>query len=339
MWRRPLLEVVKVGGSNIMPGLAGLWLEVKTTDNAGQESDKATILCVGPPSRIALPKRGDEYDIFMGWKDEGKVLQGRFSFQKANARGEPEQGERVSLDFRAADFVDKLKGSGRKHYDDPTFGDLVKKEAEAAGLAAEVDPDLAKMKLGYRLRWDQSPIDFLTEIGEELGATVKPAGGKLVAMKRGGGKSGGGRELEPILIQKRGGFGYDIEIEPRPEVGNVAAAWHDEKTGRRKLVKKQTGRDGPYFIIPHPFRSEIEAREAAEANAYERGHNSGSGHFDSPGLPRARAEAPVIASGYGKPIDGRWKAETVEKTITSGGGFTTSVTVGAGDDKKGQKGK
>jgi hypothetical protein len=340
MWRRPLLEVRKGGGgANILSGLAGLWLEVKTTDNAGQTSDKATILCVGPPSRVALPKRGDEYEILMGWEDEGLVLQGRFSFQKANASGTPGQGERVSLDFRAADYVDKLKGSGREHYDDKTFGDLMKSEAKKAGLEAVVDPELAKVKLGYRLRWDQSPIDFLTELGEEVGATVKPAGGKLVAMKRGGGKSGGGSELDPIIIKKRRGFGYDIEIEPRPEMGHIAAAWHDEKSGRRKLAKFETGRQGPYFVMPHPFRSEIEAREAAEALSYERGQNSGSGHFESPGLPHARAEAKVIASGYGTGIDGEWKAETVEKVVTSRGGFTTTVNVKAGKEKKGEKGK
>jgi len=340
MWRRPLLRVATGGGLDLMGKLKGVWLEVKVTDNAGQESDTATILCLGPPSRFPIPKRGDEFDIYMGWADEGLVHQGRYSFQKANGRGDPEGGERVSLDFKAADFVDKLKASGRQDYDEnTTFGDLMRKEAKRAGLPAVVDPALDKVKLGYRLRWDQSPIDFLNEVADDVGATVKPAGGKLVAMKRGGGTTGSGQALSPILIRRRRGFGYDIDIEPRPEAGSVAASYQDSKTGRRKLTKVKTGRDGPIVVLPHPFRSEIEAREASQANAYERGNNSGSGHFESPGLPHARAEAPVIVSGYGAPIDGRWKAESVEKIITVSGGFLTTVNVGAGDEKKGEKGK
>lgn len=339
MWRRPLLQVVNGGGRNLMSQIKGIWLEVKVTDNAGQESDKATILCLGPPGRFGIPKRDEEFEILMGWADEGLISQGRFKFQKANARGGPEEGERISLDFKAADFVDNLKKSGRKHYDEnTTFGDLVKKEANAAGLDAVVDPALASMKLGYRLRWDQSPIDFLNEVAEDVGGTIKPAGGKLVAMKRGGGTTGGGQNLEPILIRKRGRYAYDVDIEPRPEAGSVAAAWHDEKTGRR-LTKVPTGRDGPIVTLPHPYRSEIEAREAAKSQAYERGNNSGSGYFESPGLPRARAEAPVIASGFGGFIDGRWKAESVEKVITVQGGFVSTVNITAGDEKKGQKGK
>lgn len=339
MWRRPLLEVRNSGGFNIMPALNGLWLDVSVTDKAGKESDTARILCIGPPSRVALPKRGDIYTVLMGWADEGLVLQGRYSFQKAHLTGDPDRGEVMSLDFRAADFVDKLKASGRKHYDDTTFGDLVKKLAGEVDLGSEVDPDLAKVKIPYRLRWDQSPIDFLTEIGEEIGGTVKPAGGKLVVMKRGGGKSGSGTAFEPILIRRRRSFGYEIEIEPRPEVGSVASAWFDEKTGKRKLVKKTAGRQGPIRILPHPYDNEDAAKAAAEAEVYASDNRSGSGHFESPGLPYARAEAPVIASGYGAPIDGKWKAESVDKIVTARGGFLTTVHVTAGDDKKGEKGK
>ena len=251
----------------------------------------------------------------------------------------PEEGERLSLDFKAADFMDDLKASGRQHYEEgTTFGEVLRKEAQRAGLSAVVDPALDRVKLGYRLRWDQSPIDFLNEVADELGATVKPAGGKLVAMKRGGGMTGSGQHLAPILIQRRRGVSYDIDIEPQPEAGSVAASWQKGQTGRRKPAKVKTGREGPIVVLLHPYRSEIEAREAAQANAYERSHTSGSGSFESPGLSHARAEAPVIASGFGSFIDGRWKAETVEKVITVSGGFLTTVTVGAGDEAKGRKG-
>ncbi|MGF3028056.1 phage late control D family protein [Methylobacterium aquaticum] len=339
MWRRPLLEVRNGRGLNVLPALSGLWLEVSVTDKAGKESDSARIKCVGPPAQVALPKRGDTYTVLMGWADEGLVEQGRYTFQKATLSGDPEQGETMDLVFRSADFVDKLKASGRKHYDATTYGDLVKTLAGEAGLGSQVDPELAKIKLGYRLRWDQSLIDFATEVSEEVGATVKPAGGKLVAMKRGGGKNGAGTAFAPILIRRRRGFGYEIEVEPRPEVGSVAAAWYDEKTGKRTLTKVSAQRQGPIRILPHPYRSEADAKAAAEAEVYASDNRSGSGYFESPGLPHARAEAPVTSSGYGPLIDGQWKAESVDKTVRADGGFLTTVHVTAGDDKKGEKGK
>jgi uncharacterized protein len=203
-----------------------------------------------------------------------------------------------------------------------------------------VDPEIAAARFEYRLRWDQSPIDFATEVAEEIGATVKPAGGKLVVMKRGGSKSGSGQDLAPIRIERRRCYDYDIEVDPRTDFGNVATSYHDPKSGRRKLVKQPTGREGPYFVAPHLYRSEIDAREAAEAQAYALGHNSGSGHFEVPGLPDAWAEAPVNAEGFGFPIDGAWKCESLDLTITSRGGFSTTVNVKAGTEEKGKsKGK
>lgn len=337
MWRRPLLRIVNSGGTNIVPRLAGLWLSCKTTDNAGKESDTAELTCKGPPSFLTLPKKGDKFLIYMGWYDEGPVLQGQFTVQTRRAHGDPDSGDLITVSMRSADYVDKLKAQTRMHFEEgETFGDRFRKLAKRAGVEAVVDPDLDKIKLPYDLLFDQSPIDFAAEMGERHGAVVKPAGGKLIAMKRGKGASASGKDLEPILIKRRRGFGYDIELDERPNVGHVAAAWQDPKSGRRRMVKRPTGRDGPIRTLPHPFRSEEEANEAADAEAFESGNASGSGSFESPGLPKAFAEAPVIVSGYGELIDGRWKAGSIEKEITADGGFKTTVNVEAGKEQKGK---
>jgi len=339
MWRRPILQAFRGGGSgaNIFLGPLGQRLiSVSVTDKAGRESDTSKIILADPGRRLPRPAKGEIYTIFIGWADEGPVLQGPFAVQTCSHRGSPEDGERLTIDLRAADFVDKLKAFGRKHYDEDTtagklFGDLAKE----AGLGVSIAPDLAGIKLGYRLRWDQSVIDFATEVAEEIGAVVKPAGGKLVVMKKGAGQSGGGLDLAPILIRKTKGYSWDISIEPRPVYGNVAAAWLDKKKGLRKLVKHPTGRQGPYHILPHAYRDEDDAKRAAEAAAYDLGNNEGSGTFESPGLPTARGGARAIATGYGDGIDGRWIAETVEHTVDKGGGFKTTVTVGSGKEAKG----
>lgn len=340
MWGRGLVEVRNTGGTDILSRLAGRWKSVKVSEHDGGTSDAARVTLVGPPDDVPLPAQDAEFDVLMGWEGgSGLVLQGRYKFQKTRLTGSPEHGEATELEFRSADFVDALKRSGREHYDDTTFGDMVKKLAAKAGLTPEVDPDLAGVKLGYRVRWDQSLIDFATELGGELGATVKPSGGKLIATKRGGGKSATGRDLETIQIRRRQGYGYAIELDPRSDAGSIAAPWQDEKSGERKLTKVSTGRKGPLRILPHPSRTEAEAKIAAEAEAYEGQNRTGSGWFGSPGLPRARAGAPVVASGYGQLVDGSWKAESLEKTVTPKGGFGTIVNVTAGKDAKGGKSK
>lgn len=337
MWRRPVLEINKVGGGNILPSLRGLWESVSTSESAGQKSDTAEIVCVGPPSFLSLPKRGDEYEIVMGWKDEGGILQGRYKVQKVRLSGDAEGGDLITIGLRAADFVDKLKAGGREHYDAETLGERMKKIGKAAELDVSIDESLKGLKVPYGLRWDQSLIDFANEQARPVGAIVKPSAGKLLVLKRGSGKSAGGQPLEPIFLDRRMGYAYDIETDARPEHGEIAATYHDPKSGKRKTTKHKDNREGPARTIPHPFRSEEEAKRAAEADAYEADHRSGSGTFEGPGLPRARAEADAIVTGYGFPIDGKWKAENLRKVITKRGAFLTTVTVGAGNEKKGAK--
>lgn len=173
-------------------------------------------------------------------------MQGEFTVQKIVCGGDPEEGDRITIHLRAADYVDKLKAHASKHYDDKTYGDIIEDVAKQAGPEAGVDSDVAKIKAPYRLRGNQSHIDFATELSEEVGAICKPAGGKLIAVKRGGGKSASGKNLTPIEIRRRKGFAYEIEIEPHPKVGEVmtrargastAPACRTRTPGRRSMFR------------------------------------------------------------------------------------------------------
>lgn len=336
MIRTPVLQILNKGGVDILTRLTGLWVSCKVSESAGQESDTAEIVCVRTAASV-LPTRGDEFTILGGWLDEGPVDQGRFTVQKITLSGSgSSDGDMFSVQLRAADYVDKLKGHASKHYEDTTYGKIVEDIAKQCGLDAKVDSDVAKIPVPYSLRWEQSHIDYLTHLSGEVGAVCKPAGGKLIAVKRGSGKSASGKDLSPILITRGICLGYDLETEPRPETGEVAAAWHDEKTGKRKVVKHKTNRKGPVAHLPHPYRSEDEARKAAESDAFERGNDSASGDFRCVGLPHAHAEAPVTVTGFGSVIDGRWKAESIEK-VWGDDGFITTVGVKSGEDQKGDK--
>jgi phage protein D len=336
MWGRPLLSVSKGGGANIFGGsLGGYLVSVVVHDAPGQTSDRATITLANPGGRLPTPRKGDIYSISMGWAHTGLVLLGLYSVQRVSKSGGGRQVEQMVIHLRAADFVAKLQAAGREAFDETTTaGQLFQRVAGQAGLGVAIDPELAQVKIGYRLRWDQSLIDFATEIGEELGASVKPAGGKLCVMKRGTGRSGGGQAMPVIQVRRTSGYTWEVEIEPRPVYGHVAAAWQDPKTGKRKLVKRPTGRNGPYRVLPHPYRDQADAERAADAEAYDLGHNSGSGHFEQPGMPTARAEAKVVAAGYGEGVDGLWQCESVEHRWDPKG-YVTIINVGSGKHAKG----
>lgn len=343
MWARSYCHVVRQGGSgaDILAGpLGNVLVSVTITDTIDQQSDGCEIVFADPGRRIPLPRKGELFTVAMGWLGAGPLglagaAGGLFAVQRLSHRGAAGRGEQLLVELRAADFVEKLKGKRRQAWEaGTTAGQIFSDLAGEAGLGTSIDPDIAARPVGYRLRWDQSAIDAATELAEELGATVKPAGGKLVVMKRGAGAAGSGQPLQDVLVTRRGGFGWEIEIEPRPLYGKVTASWLDPATGRRKLVSVETGLDGPVHALQHPFQDEATALQAAESEAYGLGAASGTGFFERPGAPRARAGANVIASGFGEGIDGRWMAETVTHTRDKRRGFVTSIDVSAGKEAK-----
>ncbi len=336
MYRFPVVQLFGPSGKDVMPKLGASFLSISWEDGAGKKTDKATLTIKGPPSQETLPPRDAEYTLYAGWSDTKPVLQGVYKVQNWSPSGDSETGDQIEVALKAADFVDNLKQHGHKHYDSgKTFGAIVQAEASAAGLSASVDPSLAGLVMDYQLKWGRSTVDFLHELCELVGGSLKLGGGKILVMKRGAGTSAGGQALPPILIRKTAGYGYNCTLEPRTQHGKIAAA-HIDKNGQRQMAQVPTGLDGPVYLLPHPYRSEKEATAAAQSEAYERGNNTFSGTFESPGLPTARAEAPVTLEGYGWPIDGACKAEHVRSQIGSDGSYMTTVEVKSGNQDKGK---
>ena len=228
-----------------------------------------------------------------------------------------------------------LQHGGLKHWDDAKLGEVLEDTAKAAKLSLAIDPELAKVKLPFVLRWENSPIDFAHRIAAEAGGIVKPAGEKLVVTKRGSGKSASGSELPPILISRIGCSGWRIKGEPRPRHSSVVASWHDPKSGKRKSVRYSTGSKGPVHTLLHPRPSEDEAKRAAEARGRELNMLTGGGHFTMAYNPAWSAGAKVIASDFGDGIDGEWCSESISTTWAKGSPGLSTITVKAKPEGKG----
>ncbi len=336
MYRIPVVQLIGPSNNDVIPALGAAFQSISWEDGSGKKTDKATLTIVGPPSQSTLPARDAQYTLLAGWQDIGPILQGIYKVQSLAPRGDEEEGDLIEVTLKAADFVDNLKQHGHKHYDaGQTFGQIVQAEAQDAGLSASVDPSLASIVMDYQLKWSRSPVDFLHELCELVGGSLKLGGGQILVMKRGAGTSASGQALPAINLVKTSGYGYNCTLEPRTQHGQIAAAYIDQN-GQRQLAQTPTGLAGPVYVLPHPYKSQSEAQNAGKTEAYERGNNTFSGTFESPGLPTARAEAPVTLSGYGWPIDGPCKAEHVRSQIGSDGSYMTTVEVKSGNQDKGQ---
>lgn len=326
--------ILQKGGVDLMPGLDPYFLSATFADSVGGDNDSLTVELDDEGRQLPLPQEDDLLIALAGYRESSIARLGAFKVQGWES-GWESGPETMTMTARAATYTGKVKAGGLKHWDDKPLGDILKDTATAAGLQISIDPALAQIKVPYALRWEASPIDFATRIAEEFGGVVKPGGEKLAVIKRGSGKGASGAALPVIRIQRLGCSGWRIKGEPRPRHGDIAASWHNPKTGKRTSLRHNTGRKGPIHTLTHPRASEDEAKRAAEARARDLTMATGGGHFVVPFDPGYSAGAIVEASGFGEGIDGRWVSETIATTWRKGSPVLSRITVKADPEKKG----
>lgn len=339
MIRRPILEVIGPSGEDLVSRWGAALLGVTVTDNAGHESDECVIKVAWTGVWASLPAKGAQYVVSAGWAGEGVSTLGVYTVQRWSRKGEPGDGEHIEIRCRAADFIDKMKSVGNRHYDEEngggTAGAIFQSLAQDAGVEAVVDPEVAAVAIPYRLRWGQSAIDFATELADDVGAVVKPQAGKLVVTRRGAGASGSGLELPPIVIRYDANYAYEASDEPREDYQSVTAPYFDSELGRALLEAFESTSPSSVAGLVHPAPTKDEARRQASAASDAHARASATGSFEAPGDAAALAGAPVICEGFGEGIDEvDWRAATVTHEITPDVGWIMTVETEVKDKPK-----
>lgn len=334
----PMISI-EVNGKEVAAGFYGRLIKATLTDQAGQESDKITFDLDDADNAIIVPPPKATIVVKLGFKETGLVPKGTFEMQPIAFKGDVDEGETLTIQANAADLKRKLKGKGRESFSNKSVKEIADTIAGRNGMTVHVDPAIANFKFDFRARIDVSEIDFLTTLGDELDAVVKPMGDKLVISKKGAASSVTGQALPQIRIEKSDCESWEITPDGRVEYGTVKAPWIDQKTGKRETTEAKTGLEGPETVLRWPYPSKEIAEKAAMAEARRLTRQTGSGHFKLYGRPQAQAEADVVAGkSFRKEIAGIWRADSVEHVFDASG-FITTVNIAAKEDGSSSKEK
>lgn len=317
----PAIQII-IDGKEVSGPFYSRLIKATIHDEAGQSSDMATFELDDARNELEIPREKARVEINHGYKETGLRPGGIYELQSIKIKG-GKKGEMLVLQAKAADLRRALKGTVRQAYENTTYGDIARQLAKRSGLTAVVDPQLDKIPIPYELQHDQSDIDFLTRLSDEHDAILKPAGGKLVAVQRGSGKSATGQELSPLVIRKSECEEWEIEPNGRVEYGKVQGSYIDQKTGDRIDVDHDTGLSGPVLTLPDTYADKDRAKIAARAEGRRLNRNTGDGFFKFFGRPEAMAEQTVMAEGFRPEINGKWRIQSVDHEFDESGYYTT----------------
>jgi len=317
---------VRVGGTDITAKLDPILISLRVSDRAGKSSDSATIDVDDTDGRLVLPSPGARVSILLGWEGKGIGLVFEGTVDEVNASG-GRGGRTVSITAKGMDTRGKAKQGQRKHFDDTTIGDALKKAGEDAGIAVKVDGELASIKRKYIALDDESFVAFGERLAREVGGTFKIVGDQAVLAKRNGGTSAGGSALGSVTAEWGGNL-HSYNITPilgRPIEQKTLARWYDAKAAEWNEETADTGTEGGETTKParFPEPDQDRAKEQAGSDAAESDRKSGEGSVTIEGNIAAQPEGTCVVVGCRPGVDGTYRIEGVDHDYSRSGFITT----------------
>ncbi len=306
-------------GTDITSKLAKYLSSLTYTDNAGDTADQLQITLVSDD--LPTPEAGAVLRLGLGFGDN-LVDKGLFVVDEVSVSGPP----RVITITGTASPMDDRKQTGvfqsqkTRSWDNTTIGQIVTDIANDHGLTPRVSSELASITIEHADQVDESDMSVLTRFAKRFGAVAKPAGGYLMFIKEGEGKSASGRELKSITITPAKGTSYNFNSASRSKVNSVTANYTDVATGKPETVT--VGQGEPVFKIVYQYPNREEALAAAQARYDQKRSDSGTMSLRLPATPESMAlvaESKINLIGFGSKEDGEWRAKTLRWTLTGSG--------------------
>lgn len=333
---------VEVGGQ-VLTVVNDRVMSLSLTDNRGLTADTVEIVLDDSDGKLALPPRGTEIRVAMGWKGQPLVFKGSFTVDEITYQGAPDT---LTISARSADFRETFNVKRERSWHNCTVGYVVSAIASQYGLKAGLNEDLGKIEIDHADQTNESDVSFLTRMGEMLNAVPMIKNGMLLFIIPGMAQSQSGKPLPVITLTRKSGDRFTFSIADRDAYTGVEAFWLDEKFGKKKKVSlrghskaKKTqpasssktghyldGAEGNVYVMRQTFKTERAARRGADAKW--RKLKRGAAQFS---LILARGQAELYPElhaklqGFKSTIDeADWIITRATHSI-DGNGFTTSL--------------
>lgn len=300
-------------------------------DEAGLASDSAELV-VDNREGFAVPPIGSLLEIWLGY-EPAPVRTGRYRLTGWEKSGPPNT---LTLFATAAELTTAIKGQKMRSWHDTTLGAIINKIAGEHSLGVAIDAELAARTVEHIDQQTESDLNFLSRLAKRNGATFKLADGKIVFTIRGAmsfsGRAKAVRTIRPVEVSS-----WRMREDERSGHKSVICSWMDHKAGKRKTATAGSGE--PVHRDKRLYRTEAEAKAAAEAALGDLRRGKREGTFEMAGAPDLFAETIVRLAGFDADVDGDYTAKTVTHSFSSSG-YTTSVTLearGEHDDEVGSR--
>ena len=298
------------------------------TDNAGLASDtlRITLTDHDDENRIQFPDTGAELAVWLGYEG-GLQRMGLFIVDGIEISGPPDQmtirAKAAPQDRTPAGKTAMQSRKFRSWEAGLTLAEMVQTIAQEHNLTPAISAGLGSKVLPHYDQVGESDMNLLTRVAQTYGAIAKPADGRLVIAPRGESQTVSAQPLPSVSLTRADLTDWSVSLSKRSQFQSVQAKWFDKEAGTEKTVTSGVGE--PVMTLRHPFRTQAQAKDAADSEYRKGQRGSATLTASLPGRTDIIAETPLVISGVRFGVDGRWVVERVTHTL-DGGGYRTSIS-------------
>ncbi|WP_438392308.1 phage late control D family protein [Caballeronia sp. DA-9] len=321
---------VSLNGKDLSSIIAPRLISLTLRECRGGNSDTLDIVLDDSKNDLAIPKRGADIKLSIGWAGESLVDKGTFKVDEAEASGAPDI---ITIRAKSASMTNEMHVRREKSWHGQTLGAIVGAIAGRHSLKAAVAATLAKVAIDHIDQTHESDMSFLTRLAKRYDAVMNVKDMRLLFMPIGTGKTVSGQALTVLNLTRSSGDGHRYHVAQRESYTAVRAHWHSNAKGKRKSVIVGGENNKNVKVLPEDYASEAEARAAAEAEFARTQRSQATMSYKlACGRAELFPEMPVTVTGFKPEIDATpWLVKEATHTIADGG-FETSLELEVRDD-------
>ncbi|TCW81024.1 late control protein [Burkholderia sp. SRS-46] len=322
---------ITMAGRDISQRFQPRLVSLTLSESRSDEADTIDLTLDDSRGDLALPKRGDEIKVSLGWLGEQLVDKGTFTVTEFEHSGAPDT---LVVRARSASMSNGMQERREKSWHKQTIGSIVRAIAARYKLAPAVGDALEKIAIAHIDQTHESDMSFLTRLAKRYDAVMNVKDLRLLFMPIGTGKTVSGKAFQELNLTRADGDSHRYHVSERENYAAVRAHYHSNGKAKRKSVIVGGQNNKNAKVLPEDYATEAEARAAAQAE-YNRMQRSQATMSYS--LARGRAdlfpEMPVTLSGFKPEIDATpWLVKQATHTLDGDGGFASSLELEMRDD-------
>ena len=165
----------------------------------GDESDQLDISLDDSDGKLALPPRGAQIALALGWQASGLVDMGKFTVDEVEHSGAPDT---ITLRARSANLIDTFKQQQEHSFHKTTLGAVIEAIAFRNELASGVSARLRDTAIEHIDQTHESDAAFLRRLGKKYDAVATVKNRKLLFVPINDSRTASGKALPIIAITR-----------------------------------------------------------------------------------------------------------------------------------------